>query len=147
MSLIMTETEATHILGEGTAILNTVLAPHGFAVSSIISGKSSGGPYASCEFTRGNRRFRLSFRHSLGLVEYEVGDMLLSHEDFMWSMLGSRGAAHYPEFSGEPLDAFRHLAADLGKYGQSFLTGNDEDFAGRVSHAAALRASAPRLPE
>ena len=98
MSLSMTETEATGILRGGTAILNIVLAPHGFAVSSISSGKSSGGPYASCEFTRGNRRFRLSFRHSLGLVQYEVGDMRLSHEDFMWSVLGSRGAGHYPDF-------------------------------------------------
>jgi hypothetical protein len=142
----MTEVEATGVLQRGAAILNEVLAPYGFALSSPTSGTGSGGSFASCEFSRGNRKLRLNFRYSLGLVEYEVGGVALSHEAYMWSVTGSRGATSYPGFSSDPLDGFRHLAIDLKERAQDFLTGSDQDFIAHASRAAELRSGPPRLP-
>jgi hypothetical protein len=115
----MNESEATRILQNGVAILNDVLAAHGFNISSRTEGISSGGSYASCQFSRRNRKLRLHFRHSLGLVEYDVNGVILSHEEYMWSVLGRRGGTSYPGFSNEPLDGFRHLADDLRQYAQN----------------------------
>lgn len=142
----MTKTEATRILQDGVEILNGVLAQYGFLANSPAAGTGSGGSYASCEFSRGNRRLRLHFRYSLGLVNYEAGGVVLSHEEYMWSVTRRRGATSYPGFSHDPLDGFRHLAADLEQYAQDFLSGNDEAFVADANRAAALRSSVPRLP-
>src|SRR5262245_49325627 len=56
MDADMTEVEARRVLQDGVAILKEVLAPHGFTVTSPTSGTGSGGSYASCQFSRGNRR-------------------------------------------------------------------------------------------
>ena len=119
----MTEAETIKTLEKGAAIIVTLLAAHAFALGPIQSGVGSGGSFASCEFIRDNRRLRLNFRYSLGLVEYQLDDVSLSHEDYMWSVHGQRGAGNYPGFSKDPLDGFRHLAADLAQYGQDFVFG------------------------
>jgi hypothetical protein len=143
----MTEAEASAALKDGVAILAEVLAPYGFTPTSPTSGTGSGGTYASCQFSRDNRSLRLHFRYSLGLVEYEVGGEALPHEAYMWSVTGRRGATNYPGFSINPLDGFRHLANDLKRYAQDFLSGSDQDFIAHINRAAALRRHAPRLPE
>jgi hypothetical protein len=143
----MTEAEAVANLEGGTAILEEVLAPHGFSLGPIRSGASSGGSFAWCEFSRGSRRLQLHFRYSLGLVEYQLGEVSISHEDYMWSIRGERRATSYPGFSEEPIDEFRHLAADLARYGKDFLYGNDRDFVGHAERAAVLRSGAPRIPQ
>lgn len=149
----MTEAEAREVLKSGTLILKGVLAPHRFKIEAIKSGTGSGGSSAFCEFKRGSllpwgrrRRLRLHFRYSLGLVEYEAAGMTLSHEDFMWSVLGRRGASKYPGFSNDPLDGFRHLASDIANYAQAFLEGTDNDFIELAGRLATLRNAASRLP-
>lgn len=142
----MTEIEAARIMEEGAAILDGVLAPHGFTATAPTTGVSSGGSYASCQFVRGNRRLRLHFRYSLGLVEYEVGGLTLSHEEYMWSVLGRRGGSRYPGFSSHPLDGFRHLSSDLAQYGHDFLSGSDQAFVTHAEQATKLKQAAPRLP-
>jgi hypothetical protein len=62
------------------------------------------------------------------LVEYEVGGVVLSHEAYIWSVTGQRSATSYPGSSHDPLDGFRHLAAELYQYAQDFLSGSDEAF-------------------
>jgi hypothetical protein len=143
----MTEAEAVKNLEAGAAILKDFLEPHGFALGPIRSGAGSGGSFAWCEFNRGNRRLQLHFRQSLGLVEYQLGETRISHEDYMWSVRGERRATSYPGFSKEPLDEFRHLAADLAHYGQNFVRGDDQEFVRHAERAAALRNSAPRIPQ
>ena len=88
----------------------------------------------------------LHFRHSLGLVTYRVGIFELSHEDYIWSVLGRRRASQYPGFAKEPLDGFRHLLADLQQYGSDVLVGSDEDFTKHIRRVRELKASSPRLP-
>jgi hypothetical protein len=88
----------------------------------------------------------LHFRHSLGLVTYRVGIFELSHEDYIWSVLGRRWASQYPGFAKEPLDGFRHLFADLQQNGSDFLVGSDEDFTKHIRRVRELTASSPRLP-
>ena len=142
----MTENEAAGILNEGVTVLNAVLAPHGFRAGVPTTGRSSGGSHASCQFVRGNRTLRLHFRYSLGLVEYDVGGVALSHEDYMWSVLGKRGGTNYPGFSDVPLDGFRNLCADLAAYGDDFLSGSDDAFVAHAERAAKLKRTAPHLP-
>ena len=72
---------------------------------------------------------------------------MLSHEDFMWSVRGRRGATSYLGFSKQPHDGFLHLAADLEQYGRDFLLGSDQDFIAHAERAATLKNRAPRIPD
>lgn len=138
--------EASESLRAGSDILDGLMLAHGFFFVPTSAGVSSGGSFAAGEFRRGDRRLELHFRYSLGLVTYRAGLLGLSHEDYMWSVVGRRWATRYPGFSTEPLDGFRHLLGDLQQYGSDFLIGSDADFAGHVERAEALRKSVARLP-
>ena len=118
-------------LRSGAAVLSEVLAPHGFRFVETLSGRGSGGDFATGEFRRGNRRLELHFRWSLGLVAYHVGADQLAHSDYVRAVRESEGlqeSAEYPGFSDDPLEGFRHLCADLVKFGDAF-TGDSEKFA------------------
>jgi len=132
-------------LKAGVLILNDLMAGHRFSHSLTGAGKGSGGTFASAEFHRGNRRLELHLRYSLGLVAY-VGSVTLSHEDFMWSVLGKRRASHYPGFSDDPLDGFRDLCRDLGEYGSPFLSEGDSEFLKCAERVKLLKQDEPRLP-
>jgi hypothetical protein len=138
--------EPQQLLKAGVEILDDVMRSHGFDYTPTAAGVGSGGSYATGEFRRGNRSLELHYRYSLGLVSYHVGDLVLSHEDYMWSILGGRWKSAYPGFSKEPLDAFRHLRADLEHHCIDFLAGSDGDFASRVQQAEELKKTASRLP-
>jgi hypothetical protein len=135
------------MLQAGVAVLNPLMRSHGFVYSSTSEGVGSGGSFASGEFRRGDRKLELHFRHSLGLVTYHLGPGALSHEEYMWSVLGKRWASHYPGFSNDPVDGFRHLLLDLDQYGADFLRGSDADFANHFGRAELLKKNADsRLP-
>jgi len=134
------------IVRNGAAVLNDLLARHGFLQCPIESGAGSGGAFAVTEFRRGDRRLELHFRYSLGLVQYHVNGATISHEDYMWSVLGKRWSSHYPGFSDDPLDGFRRLRQDLEEHGQDFLVGSDSEFLKHVGRSVALKRGTPRLP-
>jgi hypothetical protein len=136
---------AQQTLRAGVELLDGFMQSHGFLYTPTTTGKSSGGLFAAGEFRRANRTLELHYRHSLGLVTYRVGRLTLSHEDYMWSVLGRRWASDYPGFSKEPLDAFGHLLQDLKRSGADFLVGSDADFARHVERAESLRKAVPRL--
>ena len=71
---------------------------------------------------------------------------MLSHEDYMWAVIGTRWQSYYPGFSREPMDGFRNLSTDLKEYGGDFLTGPDAVFASIVEKAETLKKTASRLP-
>lgn len=135
----MTAAEAMRILEDGVAILQDVLAPHDFTVSPPAIGTGSGRAWASAHFRRGNRARRLHFGYSFGLVEYEVAGARLSHEDYMSSVTGRRGATSYPAFSDDPLDGFRHTRTISSP-------GTDDQFVAHAQHAANLKQRTPHLP-
>src|SRR3954467_12336148 len=111
-------------LEAGAVILDPVVVPTGFAFELLESGRSSGGDYAYGEYVRGDRRLELHFRHSLGLVTYHVGSNALSHEAYMKALGVRPSEAQYPGYSEDPLDGFRHLAADIIAFGDDFLRGD-----------------------
>ena len=121
----------------GAEILEPILKPCGFTFASGDVGKGSGGAYAQGAFVRSNRRLEFSVRHSLGLVEYHVGQQRITHDDYM--RIVSKGENSYPGFSDDPLDGFRHLASDLKNFCGAFLNGSDADF-------ESIRAAAQGLP-
>jgi hypothetical protein len=133
-------------LEAGVLIISALMAEHGFSYSVSAAGASSGGTFASADFVRGNHRLELHLRHSLGLVTYHVGSHTLSHEDFMWSVLGERWRGHYPGFSEDPLDGFRNLRQDLAEHGGVFLSGTDAEFLTCANHVSLLKLKESRLP-
>jgi len=133
-------------LAAGVEVLGGLMLSHGFVYAPLGAGTSSGGYFASGEFRRGEHSLELHYRYSLGLVTYHVGKLALTHEDYVWAIVGRRWTGAYPGFSSEPLDAFRHLLADLQRYGHDFLAGSESDFAARIKQAEALKKAASRLP-
>jgi hypothetical protein len=67
------------------------------------------------------------FRHSLGMVTYHLDSLSMSHQEYMRSVIGRPNASHYPGFSDDPMDAFRHLQLDLEEHYVDFLEGSDEN--------------------
>jgi hypothetical protein len=111
------------LLAEGASLLEPVLKPHGFMFVFREEGRGSGGFFAVGDFVRDDRRLELHFRSSLGLVTYHIGTSRVSHNAYM-KELGVYERAAYPGFSEDPLDGFRHLADDLGRFAEDFLVGD-----------------------
>lgn len=120
------DSKAEVILQKGAAILSELLLAHGFQFSVLTAGSGSGGEFATGEFIKGARSLEIHFRYSLGMVSYRYADRSISHQDYMRSMMGRTNSSHYPGFSSDPLDGFRHLKLDLEEYGSEFLDGTDE---------------------
>jgi hypothetical protein len=53
-------------------------------------------------------------------VTYRVGTASVRHEALM-KYAGHHADAEYPGYSTDPLDAFRHLASDLQRFGGDFI--------------------------
>jgi hypothetical protein len=128
---------AEEMLQRGSALLAPLLLGHGFSFNILETGSSSGGRFASGEFKRGTRRLQFHFRHSLGMVTYSLADRSMTHQQYMRSVNGGLGESHYPGFSDDPLDAFRHVLLDLEQHGSDFLGGTDECLLRRIDEAAA----------
>ena len=119
------------LLDRGAAELTEVPGLAGFTYTSRDDDDGSGEPSASGEFRRGDRRLELGVRRSLGLVRYHFGEQSLSHEDFVRGVRaldGIAAEAQYPGFSDDPAAGFRHLRADLNRFGDIFLTGGAKAF-------------------
>ena len=115
-------------LDAGRKILRPVFLTHFFVFVGSSTGSSSGGAFAGGAYVRWRRRFEFHFRHSLGLVTYRIGKVSLSHEDYMWALLGDHGGNRYPDFSNDPLQQFRDLRYDLENYCHDFLGGSGKEF-------------------
>jgi hypothetical protein len=133
--------ERQQTLEAGVRILDDLMRQYGFVWASKAAGVGSGA-FASGEFQRDDRSLELHLRYSLGLVTYRVGRISLTHEDYMWAIVGRRSATHYPGFSSDPLDGFRHLRADLAENCAAFLSGLAVDFEALYAKALVLKKTA-----
>lgn len=114
--------QPSEVLLAGAEIVSAALP--GFRFTLGESGVGSGGAFASGQFAKGDRRLELHFRSSLGLVTYHLGDCSLSHEAYVRALGVALGENHYPGFSDDPLDGFRHLAHDLERFASEFVSGD-----------------------
>jgi hypothetical protein len=126
-----TSPSPSDLLQRGVVELAEVLGPAGFEFIQTDEGDSSGGPFASGEFLRGDRRLELHVRSSLGLVRYHFGEESLSHDELVRGVraleaISAEGA--YPGFSDDPMAGFRHLRHDLDLFGGVFLRGGTKAF-------------------
>ncbi len=124
------------MMAAGRALLEPVLAPHGFRFESLEVGRSGGGAYTIAHFARGPRSLELHVRQALTQVVYRVGATALPHDQYMQRVVP---AGEQPQYRGrvdDPLLAFRELRADLLAHGSEFMTGED----------AALRESMAQAP-
>ena len=135
------------ILLQGSELLKPIFSKHGFNFSFTDKGSGSGGRFASAEFRRGDRRFELHFRYSLGMVTYHLGSKSISHEEYMCSVLERPHQSHYPGFSSNPLDAFRDLRLDIENYCGEFLEGTDVSILHRMRDGRARMATQSKLPD
>ena len=131
----------------GSNILEPLFLKHSFVYRALDADSSSGGQFASGEFRKGSRWLEFHFRHSLGMVTYHLGSHSMSHQEYMRSVLERPNASHYPGFSSDPLDAFRHLYLDLEEHCAEFLEGTDDCLLHRIEEAQARRNDRPMLPE
>jgi hypothetical protein len=123
--------KGTALLLRGVAELAAVLEPAGFEFIQSDEGVDGGGPFASGEFLKGDRRLELHVRTSLGLVRYHFGDESLSHEDLVRAVRALEGITaegEYPGFSEDPMAGFRHLRHDIDRFGAVFLRGGAKAF-------------------
>jgi hypothetical protein len=134
--LIMTALET---LRRGTEILGPVLSANGFTYCEGRAAHSSGGEYASGKYVKEDRILEIHFRHSLGLVTYQIGSESIRHEVFMRALLGQGAGNHYPGFASDPMDGFRDLRYDLENFAADFLKGTGEHFHRCVNEALAAR--------
>ena len=121
----------SELLERGAAELTPVLGPAGFEFIQSDEGTDSGGPFASGEFLKGDRRLELQVRSGLGLVRYHFGDESLAHEDLVRgvrALEGIAGEAQFPGFSNDPMVGFRHLRHDIDRFGAIFLRGGAKAF-------------------
>ena len=121
----------TALLERGVAELAGLLGPAGFEFIQSDEGVDSGGPFASGEFLKGDRRLELQVRKSLGLVRYHFGEESLSHEDLVRGVRALEAISaegEYPGFSADPMAGFRHLRHDLDRFGAIFLRGGAKAF-------------------
>ena len=126
--------DALELRERGAGLLAPVLEPHGFRFVAGEADRGSGGLFAQGAFVRGARRLEFSARYALGEVLYRAPSVALSHADYMRVVAGGERPA-YPGFSDNPLDGFRHLATDLGRFGAVFLVGADAEFAAVAAQA------------
>jgi len=126
---------AIEALSAGVEILQPFLRAHGFVFQQGVAGRGSGGEFASGEFVKGSRSLRIHFRYSLGMVTYHLDSLSIDHARFMALLTA---AAHYPGFSSDPLDGFRHLLQDLEENGNLFLSGDDEGLRTFIESASRL---------
>ncbi len=82
--------EPQQALTAGVEVLNNMMQSYGFVYRTTTVGVGSGGSFAAGEFRRGDRSLELHYRYSLGLVTYHAGHLVLSHEDYMLSVVGRR---------------------------------------------------------
>jgi hypothetical protein len=139
--------DAQAVLERGSELLKPLLLRHGFAFRALDAGESSGGQFASAEFKRETRRLEYHFRYSLGMVSYHFDSYSMSHQEYMRSVIGKPNASHYPGFSSDPMEAFRHLLFDLEEHCVDFLAGSDEILRRRIEDALAKSNVKPGLPE
>lgn len=102
------------VLAEGNALLSAVLTPAGFSLGPTKNVDGSGGAAAVAVWTKRRQSIELHMRYGLGIVDYGWGwgRKKFSHRH----LCDALSCEHeYPGFSTDPLDAFRHLAADLAR--------------------------------
>ena len=110
-------------LAAGAKIVGAVIEPHGFVWVPGKTHEGHPGNAARGAFVKGDRQLELGFRWSLGPVTYRIGTASVSHGALMWYS-GHHADAAYPGYSSDLLDAFRHLASDLQKFGGDFMFGD-----------------------
>ena len=120
---IMDLADIIAILDAGSKIIGVVIEPHGFVWALGKTHTGHPGNAARGAFVKGDRQLELGFRWSLGPVTYRIGAVSVVHEALM-KYAGHYAEAEYPGFSSDPLDAFRHLAGDLHRFGGDFMFGD-----------------------
>jgi hypothetical protein len=119
------------VLTAGARDLAPVVLSEGFTFVGTGAGHSSGGEFASGEYRRDDRRLEFSFRHSLGLVTYHVGDMMIAHEEYTRAVRALdriEASNTYPGHYQDPSAQFAALRDDLQVFGARFLRGSVEQF-------------------
>jgi hypothetical protein len=132
--------DARETLAQGRALLDPVLAAHGFHFDEAASTAHSTDAFARGTYLRDGRRMELGCREELVAVVYQLEELIITHDTYMHTVLGPAGSNMFPCFTGDPLDGFRHLKHDLELYATVFLRGTDAQFRQLVARSRTIAA-------
>ena len=132
----MNPDECKQALLAGVEKVGPILNPIGFMFEISGVGVSSGGPFASGFYSKGEKGIGLIYRSGpgLGAVIYEYDQLGILHTDLMKhlgksdvSML-KYSARKFASFSREKENVFEALAYDIQNFALEFLNSNDAEF-------------------
>jgi hypothetical protein len=112
------------LLIHGSAVLDSVLVPHGFAFRIVKVGTGSGGDFAVGCYEAPERSIELHVRQVLGIVIFHKGNMKLDHRDVVSCLGLDPEEVAYPGFPKSPIESFEHLRRDLVAPLAGFLDGS-----------------------
>ncbi|MGB8193710.1 MAG: hypothetical protein WCF67_17390 [Chitinophagaceae bacterium] len=112
-------------LVNGVEILKPFLFRYGFTLDDFENYKGgSGGQVTEASFTKGNKKFNIGYRYSLGKLNYHCGDAVVTHA-FYLDGLGYAEQKKFPDFqSDDKLKVFRNILHDLEYLVDDFFAGD-----------------------
>ena len=110
-------------LTNGLKVLEPFLIPHGFTLDNFENGKGSGGQFTIATYKKGQKKFIIGYRFSIGELGYQFNDFRVGHT-FYLDHLGFADKKQFPDFqSDDKLLAFRHILHDLEYLVDDFFVG------------------------
>lgn len=111
-------------LVNGLGVLEPFLSKFGFHFDNFENGKGSGGQFTVATFIKGDKKFIIGYRFSIGYVVYQCDMSQVSH-DFYLDGLGYAKQKQFLDFqSDDKLLAFRHILHDLDFLVDDFFLGD-----------------------
>ena len=111
-------------LANGLQVLEPFLVQYGFTLDNYENGKGSGGQFTIATYKKGQKKFIIGYRFSIGELGYQFQDFRVGHT-FYLDHLGVADKKQFPDFqSDDKLLAFRHILHDLEFLIEDFFVGS-----------------------
>ncbi len=111
-------------LTNGLQILEPFLFRYGFVLDNYENGKGSGGQFTIANYKKGNKKFIIGYRFSIGELGYQFENFSVGHT-FYLDHLGFADKKQFPDYqSDDKLLAFRHILHDLEFLIEDFFIGS-----------------------
>jgi hypothetical protein len=109
---------------DGLKLLEPFLAKYGFMLDKYENLKGSGGQFTIATYIKGDKKFVIGYRASIGELYYQCGKQTVGHP-FYLEQLGHRDKMKFPDFqSDDKLQSFRHILQDFELIKKDFFEGD-----------------------
>jgi hypothetical protein len=109
---------------DGLKLLEPFLTKYGFTLDKFENQKGSGGQFTTATYIKGNKKFVIGYRASIGELYYQCGKLTVGHP-FYLEQLGHKDKMKFPDFqSDDKLQSFRHILQDFELIKKDFFEGD-----------------------